>query len=170
MSAQQLPSQLAEVVRELGLSPADARLSRLAGPGALLVLPGPQRPQMLVPASPAGAVVIAERRARGRKARLIKGATAAVLRTGAAAYVPLPKLQLRGPGLRALAQEVSGGRCTEAAVLFGPPRANRKPVLRLFADDGSTWGYTKLGVNDLTDALVLSEATALDEVWRHAWS
>jgi hypothetical protein len=53
------------------------------------------------------------------------------------------------------------GRPVSATVHLGPERANRKPVLALSSPDGVLEGFAKVGVDDLTDALVEIERQAL---------
>lgn len=53
-----------------------------------------------------------------------------------------------------------------AAIYTSPPRANRKPVLHLLDGQGRSFGYAKIGVNPLTDALVRGEAAALGTLAR----
>jgi hypothetical protein len=73
-------------------------------------------------------------------------------------------------GIRTSSDESSGPTLHEylAAVLdepavvvagtWGPPRPNRKPVLRLFDLSGKTLGFAKIGWNPLTKQLVSTEA------------
>ncbi|MEJ7707316.1 MAG: hypothetical protein WKF82_08585 [Nocardioidaceae bacterium] len=53
------------------------------------------------------------------------------------------------------------GQDVAVAVHLGAPRANQKPVLELVALDGGVVAFGKLGINPLTDALVVSETGAL---------
>ena len=46
-------------------------------------------------------------------------------------------------------------------VHLGPPRANRKPVLSVTSVDGRLLGFCKVGIDELTDRLVRTEASAL---------
>ena len=54
------------------------------------------------------------------------------------------------------------GQEVQLAIHFGPPRANRKPVLQALDRDGRLVAVVKVAINDLTDGLVSSEAAALD--------
>jgi hypothetical protein len=58
-------------------------------------------------------------------------------------------------------EDCFGRRPLHMAVLLGPPRLNRKPVLQLLSDDGEVVGYVKAAWNDLTRALVDNEAAVL---------
>ncbi len=49
----------------------------------------------------------------------------------------------------------------ECGLILGTPRPNRKPVLQLFAADGSTLGFVKVGVSEYTSQLVQTEAANL---------
>jgi hypothetical protein len=48
-----------------------------------------------------------------------------------------------------------------AAIVLGPVRPNRKPVVQLIGRDGRAVGYMKVGWNDLTRRLVQAEAATL---------
>ncbi|MGL5827252.1 MAG: phosphotransferase [Nocardioides sp.] len=173
---------LAELLADLGVDSTAARLVRhiWTRPGDYLVLPGADQPQLMVPCIRAAGVMLRERRARGLRAKAVKHGAAAGLSSGLAGRLPLLRLQLPEPGLGHLVTWITdtdtdtdwalepGTPCGPYAVgiLLGPPRANRKPVLRIFAADGSTWGYAKVGISELTNALVRREADALAEVSR----
>ncbi len=169
--ASTLPPALAEVLHDLAIPETDARLTRVTGHvgTTLLVLPAPDRPQLLVPLTRAGAVLVAERRSGGRLGKLTKQTLAAVLGAGLGRLLPVPRLLVRGSALTDLSRLASGGACDSAGIMLGPPRANRKPVLRLFDESGETWGYAKVGINDLTDDLIATEAAQLATVNAIVW-
>jgi hypothetical protein len=52
------------------------------------------------------------------------------------------------------------------AVHLGPPRPNRKPLVRVLSRDGTFVGYVKVGWNALTRALVRNEGHTLTEIDR----
>jgi hypothetical protein len=166
-----LPAPLRQVLAELGVPATDARLSLVSGGQAesYLVLPSPDRPQLLVPITAAGGELVAERRSGGAAGRTVKRVLAGALRRGYAGYLPGPRLLVRGDQLSRWADFASAGACRSAGFMWGPPRANRKPVLRLFDGDGSTWGYAKVGINDLTNELVDAEAVRLARVNALTW-
>lgn len=56
------------------------------------------------------------------------------------------------------------GREVVLAVYTSPPRANRKTVLQLLSPGGQTFGFAKIGTNELTRSLVRREADALDQL------
>ena len=56
------------------------------------------------------------------------------------------------------------GQPIRVALSASPPRANRKPVLHLIADDGTTLGFAKVGHNTLTRRLVDAEARVLSRL------
>ncbi|MFD2079185.1 Phosphotransferase enzyme family protein [Actinopolymorpha cephalotaxi] len=47
----------------------------------------------------------------------------------------------------------------------GPPRANRKPILRVLTPDGRTRAFVKVGLSPVTTELVRGEAEALAAYW-----
>jgi hypothetical protein len=53
------------------------------------------------------------------------------------------------------------GQSVAVTVYTSPPRANRKPVLRILTAGGEPLAFAKLGVNALTSRLVTDEADAL---------
>lgn len=171
-----LPAELVSLLAGLGVDPADARLRRTRSTQGTdyLVLPGPDRPQLLVPCLPAAGVMIRERRARGMRAKVSKRSVATALDSGLLDRLPVLRLNLRGSALADLlswitADDVAGSGAPYAAgIMAGPPRANRKPVLRIFSSTAQTWGFAKIGVNELTNGLVRRESLALAEVtdWR----
>jgi hypothetical protein len=135
------------------------------------VLPDLRHPRVLVP--------LASRRAAGeavrqysdgmtQRARLAKAAVGLGLRTGAVQWW----LGRRGR-LVAAAGPVEGGLLGDylaaalgradlvAAIVLGPVRPNRKPVVQLLGRDGRPVGYMKVGWNQLTRRLVRAEAERL---------
>lgn len=172
-----LPAALRSALGELGVSDQDARLSLLPGGSrstdakldAYLVLPSPDRPQLLVPLDASGGELIAERRSGNQVDKVVKRALSSALRRGYAAQLPGPRLLIRGGSLRRLIEFASSGACHSAGVMWGPPRANRKPVLRIFDAQANTWGYAKVGINELTNELVAAEADRLARVNALTW-
>jgi hypothetical protein len=170
-----LSPALSDLLEGLGLDVTNAQLGWRAAtvPGDYLVLPSAHRPQLLVPCVPSAGVMIRERRARGLRAKVLKKAIGSTLGWGLAGYLPLLRLNLGQPELADLLDWITEtearpgtgtGSPYTAGILVGPPRANRKPVLRIFAATGHTWGYAKVGINELTNALVRRESDALAEV------
>lgn len=60
-------------------------------------------------------------------------------------------------------ERILGHSPLSLAVNFGPPRPNRKPVIRAIDRSGVTRGFAKLGWDSLTAALVGTEATILSD-------
>jgi hypothetical protein len=114
-----------------------------------------------------------------QRARLAKAAVGAGLRSGALQWLlrrrrlvvhagmldPLHGGPPAGGGGETLLGDylaaALGRRDLAAAIVLGPVRPNRKPVVQLLAPDGSPVGYMKVGWNDLTRRLVRNEARAL---------
>ena len=134
-------------------------------------LPDLRRPRVLVPLAPARAAATAVRQysdGMTQRARLAKAAVGLGLRSGAV----LAWLRARGQVVAA-AGPAQGGLLGDhvpaalgrddlaAAIVLGPVRPNRKPVVQLIGADGATVGYMKVGWNDLTRRLVRSEAATL---------
>jgi hypothetical protein len=129
-----------------------------------LVLPHASRPKLVVPVArrAAAAAVGGFNAGRSRRALVLSGPLSLALRAGLGrAFVP-GRLLVRHPAetLRGYLSEVLGQEVFLSFSL-GPPRANQKPVAQLIGRRGDIVGYAKIGINDLTRALVEHEAAAL---------
>jgi hypothetical protein len=110
--------------------------------------------------------------ATSMRVRLERGALSAAIRTGALEAV----LDRRTPNRRRQRSlhvpleleehvgDIFAARGARFSVSLGPPRANIKPVLRVFDKDGRTLGYVKIGWNPLTKDLVEHEAEVLSKL------
>ncbi len=166
VAADRLPGQLAGLLDELGLDPHRCRLTRrpARGAAAYLCLPAPDRPQLLVPERRWAGPMLVDRRARGTRGRLAKQGLARALGTGILGRLPVRRLVVDDPRLDELATWLTDSPGAVVGVLTGPPRANRKPVLRVFTSDGTTIGYAKVGATALAAELVRHEARALADL------
>jgi hypothetical protein len=168
-----IQSALNHLLTELGLDATSARLTRRRHLGSQrtnwLVLPSPARPQLLVPLASTAGPMIQSRLAQGQLAILRRNVARRVLSFPGLASLPIQRLQIDGDAVDELLTwfteaKFSGPEVHHFGVMIGPPRANRKPVLRLFSADGRTVGYAKMGINALTNELVDQEAAALTAV------
>lgn len=175
-----------EVLHELGqLWPcADLRVSmppwpdrtanRVRAGGDFWVLPTIRRPRLLVPADPkiAPYAFQALRRPTSRQGAVVDAALRWILRAGGARLWP-PRLTLSEsrPATQSIVDYLSVvfRRQVAVAVVLGPPRANRKPVLAVLDGRGSVLGFVKVGVNALTRSLVSTEAQNLHLLQRVNW-
>lgn len=140
-----------------------------AGDGAdseeYLLLPDATRPRLIVPARPrrvaAAALLGHAAQSRGRE-RLTAGLAAVAVRSGLSRPLVPHRVRVTGKG-PALGDHLSEvlGQAVQIALPLSPPRANRKPVLRLLDAGGRTVGFAKLGVDALTSRLVRAETVAL---------
>ena len=144
---------------------------RGAGVPAVGVLPDLRRPRVLVPLSSGRAAAEAVRQysdGMTQRARLAKAAVGLALASGALPW------WLRRRGLVVAAAGPAAGTLLgdhvpaalgrsdlAAAIVLGPVRPNRKPVVQLIGGDGRPVGYMKVGWNDLTRRLVRAEADML---------
>jgi hypothetical protein len=135
------------------------------------VLPDLRRPRVLVPLASRRAAAEAVRQysdGMTQQARLAKAAVGLGLRSGALQW------WLRRRGLLVAAAGPAEGSLLgdhvaaalgrpdlAAAIVLGPVRPNRKPVVQLIGRDGQPVGYMKVGWNDLTRRLVRAEAAML---------
>jgi hypothetical protein len=161
----------------VGLLPSGFR--RLDG---WVVLPDLRHPRVLVPLASRRAAAASVRQysdGMTRRARLAKAAVGTALRSGALQWLLRRRRQVvhagmldplhggppaGGAGETLLGDylaETLGRRDLAAAIVLGPVRPNRKPVVQLLAPDGRPVGYMKVGWNDLTRRLVRNEARAL---------
>ncbi len=131
------------------------------------------RPRLLVPAdSPRAAAQSVRRYHDGASPahRLKMGFTEAALRVGGARFLRSRRITIEpgpGPGLVDLLADRLERPIARFAVTLGPPRPNRKPVLQLFDERGSTIGFAKVSVDPFTDELVRRESTWLELAHRH---
>lgn len=144
-----------------------ARLARRGGAGSLeyFVAPAGRRPRILVPRAVKRADRMFVRHGGGLLERAVWDAWRRGQRSGLTGRLPVTRLVVDATpdGIEsylaaALAQPVSIG------VLLGPPRANRKPVLQIFAADGATIGFAKVAMSELTRELQATEAAALQRL------
>ena len=135
------------------------------------VLPDLRAPRVLVPLASGRAAAEAVRQysdGMTQRARLAKAAVGLALRSGALPW------WLRRRGLVVAAAGPAAGSLLgdhvpaalgrpdlAAAIVLGPVRPNRKPVVQLIGRDGQPVGYMKVGWNDLTKRLVKAEADML---------
>jgi hypothetical protein len=103
-----------------------------------------------------------------QRARLAKAAVALALRSGALPWWLRRRGQVvaaAGPAEGTLLGDhvpaALGRDDLAAAIVLGPVRPNRKPVVQLIGRDGGAVGYMKVGWNDLTRRLVRAEAATL---------
>jgi hypothetical protein len=82
-------------------------------------------------------------------------------RVDVAVRTDLPDDRLGEHLLTAHLSQLFGRPDLQVAVLLGPPRLNRKPVLQVLTDEGQVVGYVKAAWNDLTSRLVANEAAVL---------
>lgn len=175
-------SNLLEQLRLLWPEPARVSLTtrRHASKEARLSfvpLPAAGTPRMLVPAGPprvTASAIRGSRVARDRRARWATSALSGAARMGLLRWHP-HRIQVEGDDsswASALLPRLREAVGTQVVPSFyvGPVRAVQKPVLQLLDPTGRTVAFAKVGVNDLTNALVASEARALDVVGGHAWS
>lgn len=96
------------------------------------------------------------------------GVVAALIVTGLAARIPALHLVVTvarpGLGYHDWLREALPAETRVGAILLGPARANRKPVVLLTNGRGRLMAVAKFGVNEVTRPLVRHEAVALKEV------
>jgi hypothetical protein len=139
------------------------------------VLPSARNPRLLVPLAAkrtAGAALRQYNSAMGRPARVARAMAGLAMAIGAGQAAFRHRLHVfvaanatpESVGESVLTghlREALGRADLHAAVSLGPARPNRKPVIHLITGRGRSWGYVKVGWNDLTRGLVREEATAL---------
>jgi hypothetical protein len=159
---------LAELAPLLWPPPArtEAIRHRSAAAGTtLLVLPGWNRPRLLVPSErrAASAALCRYGQPGSARARLgtrllaaaIGAGLGSLLRDRLVVHAPYGAPTIEAYLAAALDQPVL------VSTHLGTARANRKPVLQLLTSRGETVGFAKIGVNALTRRLVQAEHAAL---------
>jgi hypothetical protein len=171
MSARRAAAAQRLAVRDLLWPGGARRLTRRPGRSpALLVLPTLRSPRMLVPSSARGAESMLVRFSRSRRHLLAQKVVSGSVRTGLLPLLPVWRLApaAQGVGAAAIEDHVRSHvpKASAVGVLLGPPRANAKPVLRVFDRDGTTIAYGKVGHNDFSASLVRAETAVLLELRR----
>lgn len=139
------------------------------------LFPNGRRPRQLVPLGSRPAAASSLRRCHagmGRVDRLQRRVMALGLQAGVVQPLLRQRLRVAVPiaarerqpaaFLKHHMEDVLGETEVELSVIFGPMRANRKPVLQLLSKSGETICYVKVGWNALTNRLITSETTTLD--------
>ena len=168
---------LHEVVSLLWPAPAEAVLGGARHGAAApqrdryLLLPHARHPRLIVPrhGRAAAAAVAGFNANRSRRAKLVSRPLSSALRHGAGPMIFRDGLLVRQAGdtLQTHLSELLG-RELMIAVQLSPARANRKPVAQLIDRGGTTIGYAKIGVSELTRSLIRHEAAALETLSRAA--
>lgn len=172
---------LQDTIRLLWPAPAQLSTGRRPDPAAgpcrgYLVVPSAHRPKVLIPATPRRAAAAAIRGFKStqgrREARLLAG-FAAALRLGAGAVLPDRLYVTAPPNATADDLETRLGielrQPVHLSLHISRPRAVRKPVLQVIDDAGRSFAFAKLGVDDLTDRLVLAEAETVRRLSAMPW-
>jgi hypothetical protein len=142
------------------------------------VLPSAAEPRLLVPLGSHRVASAALRRrddSTSVRARLGKAALAGGLRLGLTQRLARHRVELAvAEGLRGdeLAgallvehlRQVLGRPDVDVAVILGPVRLNRKPVLQVLSGEGEVVGYVKAAWSELTRRLVGNEAAVLADL------
>jgi hypothetical protein len=139
-----------------------------AGREEYLLVPGPRKPRLLVPAGRSRRAAASAVRHYGEqlsaKARVQAAALSAAARTGALSVAASHRVRITVP---AGAETITGylsrvlDRPVSLSMHIGPARANRKPVLQLLDARGRTMAYAKVGIDPLTRRLVHEEGRTL---------
>lgn len=134
------------------------------------VFPSTRNPRLLVPAGLPAAATMVQRLGNDEAAfiaplrRVLRRAVGSSL----FAASRWPRVRVVGPaaGADSIERHLAGVLGTEVrvGVVLGPRRVNQKPVLQVFATDGSLLAFAKVGHNALTAELVRREARALADV------
>lgn len=153
-------------------APGSGRLTRRPGRSpALLVLPSSRSPRLLVPTGVPAAGQMVRRHSTTRRQRLAQAALARSVSAGLLPLLPVRRIvSSRGDALASVEGYVRAHlpEADAVGVLLGPPRANAKPVLRVFDKSGRTIAYGKVGHNVLTAELVRHESAVLAELAHRA--
>lgn len=177
MTRMREPDDWFEQVPDVGdLFPSGTRrLSRRPGRApCLLVLPSRGSPRLLVPSEVGASGQMLYRHNNGRLQRLAQNLLALGLLSRVLPLLPLSRLlPVDGSGGEPTIEEHVRENVPGAAhvgVSLGPPRANGKPVLRVFDEAGRTLAFGKVGRPGLSARLVRAEAEVLSELDRYTFS
>lgn len=137
--------------------------------GEFALVRGFRQPPLLVPAAPHAAAAAVRRYSKPQSAAARFGirALSRVLGGGLGGVMLCGRVHVTADAeaetIEAYLKTVMA-RDIRVSMYLGPPRANRKPVLQLVTDTGELAGFTKIGVNPLTQQLVRAERDALAEL------
>jgi hypothetical protein len=132
-----------------------------------LAVPSTRAPRLLVPAGVPGADRMLVRHGGGRRTRAARTAMRIVHRT-LGSWAPVPRLGV-SVDPAGVEQHLAAviGRPVRVGVLLGPPRANIKPVLQVFAPDGTVLAFAKVATSAVSTPLLHAEAAALQRMTSH---
>lgn len=136
----------------------------------MYVFPSRRRPRLLVPADLPGAAVMLQRLGNDRTTfvgpmrRALRSTVGSPLFT--MARWPRLRVETADPGADSMERHLAEvlGTDVRIGVVLGPRRVNQKPVLQVFATDGTLLAFAKVGHNPLTAGLVRHEAASLAAV------
>jgi hypothetical protein len=135
---------------------------------ALLVLPSRRAPRLLVPTGLPSAASMLARHSRSRRQRLGQAMLSRGVSSGLLSLLPVwrlvPHADDRGDASIQSYVRTHLPAAASVGALLGPPRANAKPVLRVFDDKGRTIAFGKVGHNEIAGALVRHEHQVLQEL------
>jgi hypothetical protein len=158
------------------LWPAPAVVAQRRGRGhekgvisEFVCVPSAARPKLLVPAASRRAAAGAVRRysdVTSTTALVRTEGLRLALRTGLGQCLMRDRMRITAAGSAGAATiqsylEDCLGEPVFLSLSVGPVRANRKPILAILRADGTTVGFAKVGINDVTRALVRAESETL---------
>jgi hypothetical protein len=140
--------------------------------GRFVAVPNATAPRQLIPWRPSSAWAVTRRATDDRsRARLVLDGLGVL---GLLAAAPLSRQRridvdatIEGSLVEALRERIDSS-IHSAIVLWGPPRANRKPVLQLSDRRGRTVAFAKVAWNELTTELLDQEEQSLRHLARIA--
>ncbi len=145
------------------------------GSTSFSVLPAATRPRLLVPlcSRDAAARTLARHRSSRRVVRAVNILASVALRAGVPTRVLPNPVTIAAPNvvgdlthvmLSERLKELLGRADLAFAIVVNPGRPQKKPVLEVMDQSGDLVAYAKVGWNELTRALVRSEADALARI------
>lgn len=144
-------------------------LDALGGQGVgptwrMLARPSATFPELLLPLGSRAVAAGSVRRyhdGKSRKERVITHAAIALARSGALRFAPGDTVDIGPFALIERAAAELDEADVQIAITLGPRRRNRKPVVQLIRNDGTTIGFAKVGWSPFTRTLVDNEAAWL---------
>ncbi len=168
------PSHLDELTETMelltGCRPVQGRSPTSPSTHTWLIIPGRSRPRILIPALSAGPATLGRTSAALPASRQLTRLLLARTLDGPLSRF-CPTMSVPRPDdddfLSHLA-EVLGVSVT-VSVTIGARRSNRKPVLEVFDDDGTSLGFAKIALTPLAGRLLETEKAALQRLAPHAF-
>lgn len=168
------PSRLDELTATMALltggHPVQGRSPTSPDSHTWLIIPGRSRPRILIPAPSAGPATLGRTSAALPASRQVARLLLARALNGRLSRF-CPTMSVPCPSDDSFLAHLAGvlGVDVTVSVTIGARRSNRKPVLEVFDDAGTSLGFTKIALTPLAGRLLETEKAALQRLAPHTF-